>query len=137
MSMWRLTNSKSDYVKNDPNRCFHCKDELFTVLEKFAAERGFSTIVYGSIKTIWETTVRSEGAKLHEVKAPLVDARFDQSGHSGAFRGWRDCLPGSARRRLSEFANSYARVTIENIRTVELAKRKLRRSDPPVSHPVS
>src|ERR1700710_1501116 len=23
-----------DYTKNDPNRCFHCKDELFTVLEK-------------------------------------------------------------------------------------------------------
>src|SRR5271169_4318162 len=22
-----------DYIKNDPNRCFHCKDELFTRLE--------------------------------------------------------------------------------------------------------
>ena len=29
-----------DYIRNDPNRCFHCKDELFTVLEKIAAERG-------------------------------------------------------------------------------------------------
>src|ERR1700691_4178792 len=36
-----------DYVKNDANRCFHCKDELFTVLDKVAAERGFSSIVYG------------------------------------------------------------------------------------------
>jgi PP-loop superfamily ATP-utilizing enzyme len=25
-----------DYVKNDANRCFHCKDELFTALEKIA-----------------------------------------------------------------------------------------------------
>src|SRR5205809_1979352 len=23
-----------DYVRNDPNRCFHCKDELFTRLEQ-------------------------------------------------------------------------------------------------------
>src|SRR5580698_9414252 len=30
-----------DYVKNDANRCFHCKDELFSVLQKVAHERGF------------------------------------------------------------------------------------------------
>src|SRR5580698_9073332 len=23
-----------DYIRNDPNRCFHCKDELFAVLEE-------------------------------------------------------------------------------------------------------
>src|SRR6266851_7391618 len=27
-----------DYVKNDPNRCFHCKDELFTCLEEVAKD---------------------------------------------------------------------------------------------------
>src|SRR5580658_8928352 len=27
-----------DYVKNDLNRCFHCKDELFTVLERIGQE---------------------------------------------------------------------------------------------------
>ena len=36
-----------DYVKNDPNRCFHCKDELFTRLEEAGRERGFEHIVYG------------------------------------------------------------------------------------------
>src|SRR6266581_2524100 len=36
-----------DYVKNDANRCFHCKDELFTVLERIGAERGILNIVYG------------------------------------------------------------------------------------------
>ena len=36
-----------DYVRNDPNRCFHCKDELFTVLERVAAERGYQNIIYG------------------------------------------------------------------------------------------
>src|SRR5215469_389191 len=36
-----------DYVKNDPNRCFHCKDELFTELEAVASERGIENIIYG------------------------------------------------------------------------------------------
>src|SRR5437660_3558338 len=31
-----------DYVKNDKNRCFHCKDELFTCLEEVGRERGIS-----------------------------------------------------------------------------------------------
>ena len=29
-----------DYVRNDANRCFHCKDELFTRLEEVGRERG-------------------------------------------------------------------------------------------------
>src|SRR5436305_900287 len=36
-----------DYVKNAPDRCFHCKDELFTRLEEVGRQRGFEHIVYG------------------------------------------------------------------------------------------
>ena len=32
-----------DYIKNDPNRCFHCKDELFTRLEVWRANAASST----------------------------------------------------------------------------------------------
>src|ERR1035438_10067983 len=35
-----------DYAKNDPNRCFHCKDELFARLEQVGRERGYEHIVY-------------------------------------------------------------------------------------------
>ena len=31
-----------DYARNNPDRCFHCKDELFTTLEKIGRERGFT-----------------------------------------------------------------------------------------------
>src|ERR1700678_672299 len=31
-----------DYAKNGPDRCFHCKDELFAVLERFGRERGIA-----------------------------------------------------------------------------------------------
>jgi uncharacterized protein len=38
---------RPEYVRNDSNRCFFCKDELFTVMEKFRRERGFDSIAYG------------------------------------------------------------------------------------------
>src|SRR5580704_14149298 len=55
-----------DYVKNDANRCFHCKDELFTVLERVAGERGFSHIVYGVNKDdLGDYRPGQKAAKLH------------------------------------------------------------------------
>src|SRR5215831_6905471 len=36
-----------DYVRNDPNRCFHCKDELFTRLDEVARDRGYEHVIYG------------------------------------------------------------------------------------------
>src|SRR5205085_4828653 len=36
-----------DYVRNDPNRCFHCKDELFTRLAEVGRERDIEHIIYG------------------------------------------------------------------------------------------
>jgi pyridinium-3,5-biscarboxylic acid mononucleotide sulfurtransferase len=32
-----------DYARNDPDRCFHCKDELFTRWRKWAASAASST----------------------------------------------------------------------------------------------
>lgn len=37
-----------DYARNDPNRCFHCKDELFTRLEELGRERGTRHVVTAS-----------------------------------------------------------------------------------------
>src|SRR6516162_4258785 len=38
---------RPDYRKNDGSRCFHCKDELFTVMEEFRSEHNFDVIAYG------------------------------------------------------------------------------------------
>src|SRR5215468_5076446 len=38
---------RPEYVRNDRNRCFHCKDELFAAMHKFAGEHGFQSIAYG------------------------------------------------------------------------------------------
>src|SRR6266481_5795366 len=38
---------RPEYARNDSSRCFHCKDELFLVMEAFRTRRGFESIAYG------------------------------------------------------------------------------------------
>ena len=69
-----------EYVQNDPNRCFHCKDELFTVLEHAGLERGISNIVYGvNQDDLGDYRPGQRAAKLHNVRAPLVDAELTKA----------------------------------------------------------
>lgn len=64
-----------DYVKNDKDRCYHCKDELFTQLEAYANAYSYEHIIYGVNKDdLGDYRPGQRAAKLHEVKAPLVDA---------------------------------------------------------------
>src|SRR5436305_3606353 len=64
-----------DYVKNDKNRCFHCKDELFSCLEVYASQHGYEHIVYGVNKDdLGDYRPGQKAAKLHQVKSPLVEA---------------------------------------------------------------
>src|SRR5271156_1835548 len=38
---------RPEYVRNDSQRCFFCKDELFTLMEELRQTRGFEAIAYG------------------------------------------------------------------------------------------
>jgi pyridinium-3,5-biscarboxylic acid mononucleotide sulfurtransferase len=65
----------ADYVKNDKDRCFHCKDELFLRLEAYAAEHGYQHIIYGVNKDdLGDYRPGQRAAKIHQVEAPLVKA---------------------------------------------------------------
>src|SRR6202142_3675144 len=64
-----------DYIANNPDRCFHCKDELFTRLDEVARERGIAHVIYGvNVDDLGDYRPGQGAAKLHDVKAPLVDA---------------------------------------------------------------
>ncbi len=64
-----------DYVKNDSMRCFHCKDELFTVMERFRDERGYSTVAYGvNVDDQGDWRPGQKAAKAHGVAAPLLES---------------------------------------------------------------
>ena len=64
-----------DYAKNDGDRCFHCKDELFFRMEAFGKENGLSALVYGVNKDdLGDYRPGQQAAKIHQVEAPLVTA---------------------------------------------------------------
>jgi uncharacterized protein len=66
---------RPEYVRNDALRCFHCKDELFTVMEKFRQERGFESIAYGvNLDDQGDFRPGQQAARQHHVAAPLLDA---------------------------------------------------------------
>ena len=68
---------RAEYVRNDAQRCFHCKDELFTVMENLRAEQGFNTIAYGvNLEDHGDFRPGQQAAQQHHVAAPLLDARL-------------------------------------------------------------
>lgn len=66
---------RAEYIRNDSSRCFHCKDELFTVMESFRAEHGFNSIAYGvNADDQGDFRPGQIAARQHYVAAPLLDA---------------------------------------------------------------
>jgi uncharacterized protein len=69
-----------DYARNDPNRCFHCKDELFTRLEEVGRARGYEHVVYGvNADDLNDYRPGQNAAKQHQVAAPLADAGLNKA----------------------------------------------------------
>ena len=66
-----------DYQRNDAQRCFHCKDELFTQMEEARAERGFQHIAYGrNLDDDGEFRPGQQAAAQHYAVAPLATAQL-------------------------------------------------------------
>jgi len=66
---------RPEYVRNDTSRCFHCKDELFRIMEQYAAEHNFTTIAYGvNVDDQGDFRPGQKAASLHKVAAPLLEA---------------------------------------------------------------
>jgi pyridinium-3,5-biscarboxylic acid mononucleotide sulfurtransferase len=66
---------RPEYARNDAFRCFHCKDELFTVMEDFRQKRGFDAIAYGvNLDDQGDFRPGQQAARQHHVSAPLLEA---------------------------------------------------------------
>ena len=64
-----------DYARNNPDRCFHCKDELFTRLGEIGRQRGIPNVVYGvNVDDTRDFRPGQQAARQHGVQAPLLDA---------------------------------------------------------------
>lgn len=116
------------YVKNAPDRCFHCKDELFTQLAGEAARRGIAHVIYGvNQDDLGDYRPGQNAAKLHQVKAPLVEAQLTKAeirelSRRAGLSTWD--RPASA--CLSSRIPYGTPVTIQNIQTVERGEEEIK-----------
>jgi uncharacterized protein len=68
------------YRANASDRCYFCKDELFTVLDVMAQERGFAVVAYGvNADDTLDFRPGHRAASEHRVLAPLLDARLHKT----------------------------------------------------------
>ncbi len=66
---------RPEYIRNDAARCFHCKDELFTVMQDLCQRRGFDSIAYGvNLDDQSDFRPGQMAAQRHQVAAPLLEA---------------------------------------------------------------
>jgi uncharacterized protein len=66
---------RPEYQRNDANRCFHCKDELFQSMEALGPRLGFAQIAYGmNADDTRDFRPGQRAAEQHAVLAPLAEA---------------------------------------------------------------
>jgi uncharacterized protein len=117
-----------DYIRNNPDRCFHCKDELFTRLEQLGRERGYRHIVYGvNVDDLGDYRPGQNAASQHKVAAPLADAGLTKAeirelSRQADLPTWD--RPAAA--CLSSRIPYGTPVTIENVKTVETGEEQIK-----------
>lgn len=69
-----------NYRANDANRCFFCKDELYSKLEFVARTRGIKSIVDGStVDDLGDYRPGRQAAAQHAVRSPLIEVGLNTS----------------------------------------------------------
>ena len=116
------------YTRNDAQRCFHCKDELFVVMERERLARGFAHVVYGLNADDTSDYRPGHGAAAkHSVRAPLAEAELTKAdvrafSAEAGLRVWDK--PASA--CLSSRIEYGRKVTPEALQQIDAAEEALR-----------
>ena len=119
---------RPEYIRNDALRCFHCKDELFTVMEAYREKHGFASIAYGvNLNDQGDFRPGQQAARQHHVSAPLLDAGLGKQdirdlAEAAGLRVWDK--PASA--CLSSRIEYGRPVTREALSVVEKGEEELR-----------
>ena len=68
------------YRANQPDRCYFCKDELFSMLDELARSRGLAAVAYGvNADDTLDFRPGHRAATEHKVLTPLLDAGLAKS----------------------------------------------------------
>jgi pyridinium-3,5-biscarboxylic acid mononucleotide sulfurtransferase len=121
---------RPEYQRNGANRCFHCKDELFAVMESLGARLGFTTIAYGmNADDTRDFRPGQRAAEQHAVLAPLAEAGLTKLevralAKAAGYPLWdRPAAPCLASR--VEYGRTVTREVLEQVERAEESLRQL------------
>jgi pyridinium-3,5-biscarboxylic acid mononucleotide sulfurtransferase len=121
---------RPEYVRNDAQRCFFCKDELFTLMEELRAARGFDAIAYGvNLDDQGDWRPGQKAASAHQVVAPLLDARLGKEeirtlARNAGLRIWEKPASACLSSRI-EYGRAVTREALDMVEKGEDALRGL------------
>jgi len=117
-----------EYVKNAPNRCFFCKDELYSQLERLQCKYGFTAILNGAnIDDRGDHRPGMQAAQNHQVDSPLLETGFTKQDVRDLAQHWQ--LPVWDKPASPCLASRIAygvEVTPERVRRVDAAESYLK-----------
>ena len=68
------------YVENSPQRCYHCKTELYSLLEDMAERDGIAFVLDGcNLDDLGDHRPGRVAANEHRVRSPLIEAAFTKA----------------------------------------------------------
>ncbi|WP_153397611.1 ATP-dependent sacrificial sulfur transferase LarE [Ornithinicoccus halotolerans] len=121
---------REGYIANGPDRCFHCKDELFTVIsDRVVREQGLDAVAYGENADDARRPDRpgALAATEHAVLRPLADAGMTKEQVRQVARALAlACADKPAAPCLASRIPHHSPVTPEKLQQVEAAERALR-----------
>ncbi len=116
------------YTRNNPDRCFHCKEELFDTLEPIQHDLGLAHLVYGATADDEGDHRPGHGSAVRRgVRFPLLEAGMGKSDIRAAARNlglpnWNK--PSFA--CLSSRIPHGTQVTVAALRQIEAAEQALK-----------
>jgi len=119
-----------DYQRNDAMRCFHCKDELFAVMEQFAAANGWAAVAYGvNLDDQGDWRPGQKAARQHGVAAPLLEAGLTKAdiralAAEAGLRVWDKPASACLSSRI-EYGRKVTREALEQVERGEDALRAM------------
>ena len=119
---------RPEYRANPANRCYYCKDELYTHLAALARERGFAAVVDGAnADDRSDYRPGRQAAREHGVRSPLDEAELSKDdiralSHVAGLPTWD--VPASA--CLSSRIPYGSEVTEEKLHQIERAEDAVR-----------
>jgi len=117
-----------EYVRNSPDRCYHCKTELYLRLERLLPELGVAHLVNGAnLDDRGDYRPGMQAAREHGVRSPLIEAGLTKQQVRALARYWQ--LPvwdKPASPCLSSRIAYGLEATPERVSRVDAAERYLR-----------